>query len=86
MTDYKILRNELNSEEGRKYPKNITLTTLIELVGDEQQLFPRLYIPEYRVDKDFLFEILEKLGYSFECQSNYNNYLAQTCYKIELSR
>lgn len=85
MTDYAKLLRELQCEESKRYPKCSTLTKLISLVDEETEKLPKeLYIPEYEVDKKFLFEVLTKLGYNFEFEEEYNSYFEQFCYKIKL--
>ena len=83
MTDYEKLLRELHGEESNRYPK---CSKLISLVDEETEKLPKeLYIPEYEVDKKFLFEVLTKLGYNFEFGEEYNSYFEQFCYKIKLN-
>ena len=87
MTDYERLRDMLKGDNQLIYPKDITLTKLIELVDVKTGQLPKeLYVPEYEVDKSYFFEMLAELGYRTEYEEDYNPYFEQFCYKVTLYR
>lgn len=87
MTDLQKLQKQLEGKknESSQYFERKTLNTLIEIATCNSENLPEnLYIPEYEVEKAYLFEVLETLSYSFEFEEEYNDYHEQMCYKIKL--
>ena len=86
MTDREMLTQALESGKDDFF-KRRTITKLMGMTNVQTgMLMEQLYIPVYDVEEKFLLELLEKLGYHYKSEEEYNSFFEQCCLRLTLSK